>query len=193
MDIYGIDYGNKLAGTTVVCQRSADQQFVFQASTKGKDADAFLLSFFANRPPALLFLDAPLSLPQSFHQPHPEGDFFFRQADRETKAMSPMFLGGLTARAIRLKHQLNDLGHQVAETYPGLHARQLELTDLGYKKKGLADCLAKIQETLPGTVDPKTITSWHHFDSLLACWSAIRFQEGKARSYGDPEEGLIFV
>lgn len=45
-------------------------------------------------------------------------------ADRQAKDMSPMFLGGLTARAIALSKEWRKLGIAVHEAYPAALIRQ---------------------------------------------------------------------
>ncbi len=99
MDFIGIDFGAKTAGTTVICQQEGGF-FRFHRCEKGDDADAWLderVSMFA---PSAIYIDAPLSLPGAYFGKGQ--DYFYRSADRLAGGMSPMFLGGLTARAIRL-------------------------------------------------------------------------------------------
>jgi uncharacterized protein len=96
-------------------------------------------------------IDAPLSLPGVFTGLAGCDDYFYRASDRALRAMSPMFLGGLTARAMRLanhsasrlarraaqrEHEQNDEhGHiHFYETYPAEAARRLALKEVGYKQ-----------------------------------------------------------
>lgn len=117
--LLGVDYGSKLAGTTAVCYLYSEGNAAFLSSRKGEDADKMLLDFVLKHGPANLFLDAPLSLPLAYFQGTAHGtDFFYRQCDRQLGAMSPMFLGGLTARAIKLSFELKNVGASVFETYP---------------------------------------------------------------------------
>ena len=60
--LFGIDYGSKLAGTTVIglLENQIVQLF---ASQKKKDADQFILQQIKERQPNTIFIDAPLSLP----------------------------------------------------------------------------------------------------------------------------------
>ena len=97
----GIDYGSKLAGTTCIAWMKEGQLKIIQ-SAKNQDADEWIITQLDNESIDQIFMDAPLSLPPAFHDPLSD-EFFYRAADRELKAMSPMFLGGLTARAMRLK------------------------------------------------------------------------------------------
>jgi len=114
--IVGIDYGNKYAGTTVICYNSR-HEIKFVQSSKNADADSFLLNELTYLNPDLIMIDAPLSLPGVYWLSSEYKDHFFRSCDRELRAMSPMFLGGLTARAISLIKKMN--GTEVLETYHG--------------------------------------------------------------------------
>jgi uncharacterized protein len=196
--IYGIDYGAKMAGTTVVAFVEGGV-LRFAASAKKQDADRFLLDFFAGHAPGKIFIDAPLSLPEvySLGSAHlPEGevpDYHYRACDRALGAMSPMFLGGLTARAMKLAFILRKRGWEVHETYPGALARLLGLDGQGYKSdaEAIALCFKALQQHEPGLGHIEGIGTWHHFDALLAWCSAMRWQEGRARLDGTAATGCI--
>lgn len=89
----GIDYGSKLAGTTAVAMLVKNELRLWQ-STRGQDADTWLKALVRELKPKVVYMDAPLTLPQAYYQtPHnANADFFYRQADRELHAMSPMFI-----------------------------------------------------------------------------------------------------
>lgn len=198
-NIYGIDYGAKLAGTTVVAWQEAETVH-FTASAKKQDADRFLLDFFSKRPPGKIFIDAPLSIPEVYasgtaHLPEgAEPDFHYRPCDRELGAMSPMFLGGLTARAMKLAFYLRRKGHEVSETYPGALARHIGLADAGYKgnKDAVSSCLALLFNAISINLQPREITTWHHFDALLAFSSALRESRGESIRIGEADAAIIF-
>ncbi len=194
--MYGVDYGSKLAGTTVVAYLSEKQNKVgFTASEKNKDADLFLLNFFSLRSPGVIFLDAPLSLPTVYCIPNtsPSQDYFYRQCDRELGAMSPMFLGGLTARAMKLSDRLRQDGFAVIETYPARLANLLDLKRYGYKSvpSSIAECLGIIHSEFALNIPVEAAKSWHHFDALLALCSSIRMQNATAIKSGNESEGFI--
>ncbi len=190
----GIDYGSKLAGTTVLATLDGKTVQCLQ-SAKKRDADAFLLDALPQFPLTIVGIDAPLSLPGIYRYGAPFEDYFYREADRALSAMSPMFLGGLTARAMRLRNQLNLPKTEVIETYPGALARKLGLKSHQYKQKmaDLPPFLAWWLPQLPFQVDPKMVTSWHHVDAILALFSTWRYQNGQAEIFGQPEEGQIIV
>lgn len=191
----GIDYGSKMAGTTVVAHVGDSGQLLFRQSAKKQNADTFLLDWADDQErPGQLFLDAPLSLPGVYLDRESNFDYFYRAADKEVRAMSPMFLGGLTARAMRLTRDLRNRGWIVHEVYPGHLARTFSLQDIGYKKKtgDLAGVIAAFRQKMPALpeADPD---NWHQFDALLAFCSGWRYQKGQHLTYGDPKEGLIIV
>lgn len=191
----GIDYGSKLAGTTCICFETLSGQIDFLSSTKGQDADTMILDFCTTHHPQHLFLDAPLSLPLVYSQgQNSPQDYFYRACDKELKAMSPMFLGGLTARAMKLVADLGSKEIEVFETYPKWHAQRLGLHSIGYKGvlACINDCLDSVlkSDTLRLSRPPAT---WHEFDALLALLSASRYAQGEHLTVGDPEEGLIYL
>lgn len=194
--ILGIDFGSKLAGTTVIAQLYEHNKVAFFSSTKGQDADAFILDFVRNYEDIwLAYIDAPLSLPAVYKNQEEDGDYFYRQADRETSAMSPMFLGGLTARAMRLKRELNKLGIQVVETYPAKLAEILGLKELAYKKKDeeTQKIIEKIKLDSKFEFDDSAIKNNHCLDALLCLYSAKRHEMNRSMRFGNRDEGEIIV
>ena len=193
MLLTGIDYGNKMAGTTVIAALLEDGVRFFQSEQK-KDADRFILDWVGLYRPTSIFLDAPLSLPKVYRDPSAGENYFYREADRLLNAMSPMFLGGLTARAMQLRARLEAFPVQVFEVYPRRLAQEMSLTEIGYKKApGYLDpCLQQLLAQAPLLVATPPAT-WHHFDALLALTTGWRYQNNLHRSFGDPAEGVIIV
>jgi predicted nuclease with RNAse H fold len=192
--IVGIDYGSKFAGTTVICYNYG-YKVRFVASARKSDADKFLLSELTFLDPDLILIDAPLSLPGVYWLGEGYNDHFFRKCDRELGAMSPMFLGGLTARAIKLHRYLNGLGNTMHETYPRKMVEILGLPKKFYKgKKGdLRRFIDELIKTTGIKMDATQITSWHHLDALLAFFSAMRYLRSVHEEYGVKAEGVIVV
>lgn len=190
--LVGIDFGAKMAGTTAVAFLEEGKLVVLQ-SEKGKDADHWLDELLSNLPPSLICLDAPLSLPMAYFETNGgRQDYFYREADKRAMAMSPMFLGGLTARAMRLKAQCSK--HNFYETYPKMLANELNLKALGYKTQ--FEHLSPCWETLSkhfnvASLDSKP-SNWHQFDAILALYTAHRIIQGNAQQLGEKEEGLIW-
>lgn len=194
-NIVGIDYGSKLAGTTVIAGLT-EGKIQLDSSEKKKDADAFILEWVEKSKPQFIFIDAPLSLPGVYTQLPNCQNYFYRKGDSELGAMSPMFLGGLTARAMKLKKQLEAENIKVLEVYPGQMAKKLFLKEIGYKKQ-LNYLPAVLEKLLPLLEEfdweAQSVNSWHHLDALLALLSGIRYMKNIHNVFGDKEEGVIIV
>ena len=194
--IIGIDFGAKTAGTTVIARLYEFDKVDFHASEKGQDADQFLFDFIQKHEDIwLAYIDAPLSLPKIYRNGLGEGDYFYRKADRSTGAMSPMFLGGLTARAMKLKASFKIQGIKLVETYPSKLAEVLGLKEKGYKqdKTLIPEMCSLVKEHSNLKFDENEVKDWHHFDALLCLYSAKRFEMQAAMVFGDDEEGTITV
>ena len=192
--IIGIDYGSKKAGTTVLALLDG-QEIVLYQSEKNRDADQFLADHLRKiKTPATIGFDAPLSLPGVYASINNCTNFHYRQCDREVGAMSPMFLGGLTARAMQLKHENGSTGLAFYETYPALQAKRLDLQRYAYKKATVdySEIQIILKSELAACSIPQLQNS-HQVDAILALLGAYRIEKGIAEQYGNPEEGLIFV
>jgi predicted nuclease with RNAse H fold len=167
----------------------------FILSSKNSDADSFILNEILHIDPDIVLIDAPLSLPGVYKHINGYVDYFFRKCDSEMKAASPMFMGGLTARAIGLKKQLNDFGFQVYETYPRKTLELLSLPVQIYKQKivDLDSMLDIFMQKVSIALNKRLITTWHHFDSLLAFFSGLRYMSQESRIFGKADEGLVYV
>lgn len=190
-NIAGIDFGSRLAGTTAICFLEKGKLKITQ-SEKRQDADLFIIDFIDRFKPGKIFIDAPLSLPSKYRG---EGnDYFYRVADREVGAMSPMFIGGLTARAIRLTDMLDQEGFDVFEVYPSHLVRIILPSGKGiYKKKNsLNHFLETIKHEIPYKLNGDPV-NWHQVDSLLAWISGYRFLHKDHLEFGNPAEGMIIV
>ena len=184
----GIDYGAKTSGTTAIAFCEKQTLHVLQ-SEKGSNADRFIDEFIDSHQLELVFIDAPLSLP-AIYRGYPGKDFFYRQCDKDLQAMSPMFLGGLSARAMQLSNQYKEI--QFLETYPKHLAKVLPLKHYKKQKKLKQINLTELKEHLPCMVDEK-VNSWHKYDALLAWLSGQRYLTGIAQKYGEQEEGMIHI
>ncbi len=192
--VWGIDFGKKLSGNTVICEKSGDLTRFYRAS-KDTDADRFITGLIKDNRPDIIFIDAPLSLPGAYCDSETYQDYFYRLCDRQLNAMSPMFLGGLTARAISLKTEIEKMGIDIKETYPKALAKKYNLKSCGYKvgNEFIKGCLSKLEEISYLKIDDYSVISWHHFDALLALIAAIRYSNKLHITYGDKYEGLIYI
>ena len=188
---FGIDYGSKLAGTTSVCFSENSLLYVFQ-SEKNKDSNKFIHYWIKLKKPALVFIDAPLSLPGIYSGGGT--DYFYRKCDLEVKGMSPMFIGGLTARAMKLKNELMQYNCKLIECYPRQLVNILFRKNApDYGKKEEIDKFLKILNTKIPFPFIDMITSWHMIDAALAWFTGYRYNNNNALKYGDEREGLIYV
>lgn len=192
--VWGIDFGSKLAGTTVVAY-AVGGQLHFKTSAKKQDADEMIRQLAWEHRPALIGIDAPLSLPGVYTAKPGFDDHFYRLCDKETKAMSPMFLGGLTARAMKLAGILQAHGTELIEVYPVYTGTELGLKAYGYRSK--TPDLGKITDALTAHsglslgADSYKLTG-HHIDAWLALITTRNYQQGKAQQAGAAAEGLIY-
>jgi predicted nuclease with RNAse H fold len=185
-DFLGIDYGAKLAGTTAICCAKNGQLQLLQSSKK-KDADVFLRSIITAQQPSAVFMDAPLSLPSVYRGIG--SDFHYRACDRAVGAMSPMFLGGLTARAMQLRASFPNLPFY--EAYPAHYVRLFFAGTTGYKND-LDLFLEMLMERLPYPF-AKHPENWHQVDSALAWLTGWRHGRAEGISFGEVREGVIWV
>lgn len=184
----GIDFGARRSGKTAVCVFMEDE-WVIEQSNKGIDSDKFIESIVHEQDIRRIFIDAPLSLPSVFTGTPGANDYFYRSADREVSAMSPMFLGGLTARAIRHKDYWLKEEREVFEAYPAGLVREWDLGQ--FYKKDKEAFLIRLKERVPMEMpDPE---NWHQVDALLAWLTGWRYEKETFRTFGDPGEGLIIV
>ena len=191
----GIDFGSKMAGTTVICYGKENDLLHLITSSKNQDADQMILNFVAAHHVNIIGIDAPLSLPPGVLGQ--DGSYFYRNCDQILGAMSPMFLGGLTARAMKLK---NDIQHQksidIIEVYPKAVVKYI-LDDIFkqlYKQKD-AHQLKKFVEILISSFNLELDTdvyNWHQVDAILAWLSVQRYSNSKSDQFGD-EFGIIHV
>lgn len=197
----GIDYGSKTSGNTIICHHNGQQIHFYNADKK--DADAFIIDWITRRQTTqnhsvikAIFLDAPLSLPGVYQSIKDFPNYHYRQCDIALSAMSPMFLGGLTARAMELKQHLRHKTNiDTYEVYPKALAQHL-LPEL-YHKKLTVNEMSYLCEVLTKAVPSLTLAeppaTQHQFDAVLAWVSGYRFMNQQHLVFGDIREGIIIV
>ena len=188
----GVDFGAKLAGTTAITWNSGNE-IITRLCPKGIDADNWLEDQIAEIGVSLICIDAPLSLPAAYFGNG--SDFSYREADRQLKAMSPMFLEGLTSRAMKFASSAAARQLDVLEVYPAALVRHLPELHANYQKKEretIQPFLTVLQSLLPCQVNSKP-TTYHEIDSILCWFSGYRYQLGLALPNGNPDEGIIWI
>jgi predicted nuclease with RNAse H fold len=187
----GIDFGSQLAGTTVVCWLEGKVVHARQ-SEKGRSADAFVAEWLRLLQPEWVALDAPLSLPGVYRGLTHCRDYHYRLADREAKAMSPLFLGGLTARAMQLVAEHPHI--RWLEAYPARRAELLGLPPTGLRKKDpeALNLLGPMLVTKGWQLHSAMPTHNHALDALLALCIGFDAVRNEATMLGDANEGLLY-
>ncbi len=185
----GIDFGARSSGNTAVCYLDGGL-FRFLRPAKDTDGDAWLESTVVDLRPQVIYIDAPLSLP-AVYAGRGE-DFFFRLADHQAHGMSPMFLGGLTARAMRLAALWTEQGIAVHETYPAALIRHAWEGLKVEPRKAIPKHKLSVMSGMIA-MPPPTPADRHEADAWL-CWViGHRHQRGEAIIYGREKEGLILA
>lgn len=183
----GIDFGGKLNGTTVICYLK-NRRLTYLQSTKKQDSSEMIKDFVSGHKPEFVFIDVPLSLPGVYLGLKGCTDYMYRLADRELDAMSPMFLGGFTARGIELKDYLESQGIKVIETYPADIKRKYGISKRTPLEESHKEFLKYIK--LP----PADLPQNNHQLDALACWAGGQaYLKNKHRFAGNPKEGLILT
>lgn len=194
--VVGIDFGSKLSGFTALAVSDSTGVIHLFQSEKKKSADLWLKEILARFNPDVIGIDAPLSLPGVYKGLLGTKNYHYRECDQQVGAMSPLFLGGLTARAMELKSWAEQsLSSTVIEVYPKLMAKKIALDPKLYKKS--REYLSEAFEHLSkdhslGINTNNSIDNWHQFDALLALATSLRFATGIAEEIGRKDEGIIY-
>jgi len=137
--------------------------------------------------PALIAIDAPLSLPKN-------GEFF-RKTDKEMirkgyRVLPPNFpaMKKLTLRAISLNRVIEEKTYKAIEVHPTSTRKALEmpLKDWG--------AVQEILKTLglKGELETRPLAT-HEIDAVTAALTAVLHLQGQTELIGDDKEGYIIV
>ncbi|MFN7012828.1 MAG: hypothetical protein ACK4ON_01005 [Bacteroidia bacterium] len=192
-EILGIDLGNKGSGNTALCYLLNNTLQLHQIK-KGKDEFSIILDVIDKYSIRLVCIDAPLSLPRVYFDKNKFNDYMYRECDKACKAMSPMFVGAFTARAIQLKNMLENKKSQVIEVYPKKLVETINLTAYYPNKKENKvpnELILNLKKEIPyNFCKPETL---HQLDALI-CWqSGFRYLNKKHLEFGHKKEGIIIV
>jgi uncharacterized protein len=187
--LWGIDFGARRSGNTAVAI-AEDGKVRFYQTKKDQDTDAWLEELIEKHPPTLIAIDAPLTLPAGWCGGI--GDLFYRQCDEELRAMSPLFLGGLTGRAVKFHRKSKDAGIKMLETYPKGFVNNL--LDGEYPEVGsdLNPILQKLPKDIQLELNEQPANE-HQLDALICLVVAFRFTKKEACAFGKYGEGLIWI
>jgi len=149
--------------------------------------DSGILENIVRNQPALIAIDAPLSLPE-------KGEFF-RKADREMirkgyRVLPPNLpaMKKLALRAIRLNRLIEEKRHKTIEVHPTSTRKALQMP----RKDGKA-----IQETLKtlglkGELETRPLAT-HEIDAVTAALTAVLHLKNQTERLGDDAKGYIIV
>ena len=137
--------------------------------------------------PALIAIDAPLSLPKN--------NEFFRKTDKEMikkgyRVLPPNFpaMKKLTLRAISLNKVIEEKTYKAIEVHPTSTRKALEMPLKDWKA---------IQENLKtlglkGEIETKPLAT-HEIDAVTAALTAVLHLQSQTESIGNDEEGYTIV
>lgn len=143
--------------------------------------------------PKLVAIDAPLYLPPGRVSIEDRSGPHLRDGDRELIKMHikffPVTLGPmrkLTVRGIKLRGIFEKEGLRVVEAYPG---GAQDILGIVRKQHGMDKLLAGLQAL--GIRGLDSSMSDHVLDAVTCAYVGKQFLEGKAVSYGAPNEGIV--
>jgi predicted nuclease with RNAse H fold len=155
--------------------------------------DAEIIAKIIEIRPALVAIDAPLSLPPGRKTLEERTSNHLRACDRELLKRGikffPVTLGPmrkLTQRGINLKQELQAQGFIAIEAYPG---GAQDVLGIPRKQKGLEKLKAGLEDL--GIKGLKSQLSDHELDAVTCAYVGMLFLEGEAVIYGDPNEGIM--
>jgi uncharacterized protein len=189
--VVGLDLAGSPLRRTGYCEIRAGK--IVRTAVLGPDEEIVERTLDAQ--PAVVAIDAPLSLPRGRLSLERAGPPHFRACDLELRRMGirffPVTLGPmrmLTARGIRLRDVLEGRELRVVESYPGAAQDLLGLPRKGAGTEVLRQAL--LAYGFRGDVHRPEITH-DELDAILCAWVAQLVLRGRALIIGDPEEGTM--
>ena len=147
--------------------------------------------------PALVVIDAPLSLPRGRATIEDRSGPHLRDCDRELLRLRipffPLTLGPmrmLTVRGMRIAQQLSASGLRVVEGYPG---GSQDLLGLPRKKSGAPTLQRALRRAgLGGELGHRAL-SHDELDAVTIAWVGEEHLRGRSLVIGDPSEGQMVL
>jgi predicted nuclease with RNAse H fold len=188
MPIVGLDLSGVESRPTGFCAL-ADMK----SETSLVYADREILSKIRESNPQVIAIDAPLSLPSGRKSLEERTGAHLRECDRELLKRGirffPVTLGPmrkLTERGIRLRRILEAERFTVMEAYPG---GAQDVLGIPRKQKGLDKLKAGLENL--GIEGLSSQMSDHELDAVTCAYVGKLFLEGKAVTYGVPNDGIV--
>lgn len=188
MSIVGVDLAGVETRPTGFCKLTG-----MAALTCLLYTDLEILGKIREAEPALVAIDAPLSLPPGRKSIEERTGAHLRECDRELLKRRikffPVTLGPmrkLTARGINLKRILQSEGYSVVEAYPG---GAQDVLGIPRKQRGLEKLTLGLQAL--GISGLNGDLSDHELDAVTCAYVGKLFLEGKAVIYGATDDGIV--
>jgi len=206
MNFVGIDLTTSPKKNTACAVLDAELRLQDRVSL-GSDKE--IAAFVEAHCPALVAIDAPLSLPLGFCcleetcSCQPFSPCKGRQCERELSALGigcyyttkRSIIKGMVCRGIRLKAGLEKQGHTVIEIYP--YASKLRLFGPLPKKttvagrRALQEGLQRLFLSVPSPQE--NLLSHDALDAILAAYTGFLYNCDRTEALGDPSEGLLHI
>lgn len=173
------------------------------------NSDEEIIALAEEQCPALVAIDAPLSLPvglcclEESCTCRPVSSRKGRQCERELSALGigcyyttkRSIIKGMVYRALAIKQRLERSRFTVIEVYPyasklrpfGPLPRKATVTG----RRALQEGLCRLIPSLPSTRE--TTLSHDALDALLAAYTGVLYIKGQTEALGDPAEGLLHI
>jgi hypothetical protein len=164
-----------------------------KAETSLVYTDAEIMAKIRESHPRVVAIDAPLSLPPGRKSIQERTGIHLRESDRELLKRGikffPVTLGPmrkLTERGMNLRRVLEAESFIAIEVYPG---GAQDVLGIPRKQKGLEKLKAGLENL--GIEGLNSQMSDHEFDSVTCAYVGKLFLEGKAVTYGAPNDGIV--
>ncbi len=159
--------------------------------------DAQVLGLVDRVRPALVVIDAPLSLPLGRATLDDRSGPHFRECDRELRRLGirffPLTLGPmrmLTDRGMRLAEAIRRTGAEVLEGYPG---GSQDLLGIPRKQAGVTALQRRLASRgLGGDLAARALTH-DELDAVTLAWVGWMYRRGAAMLIGSPDEGVMVL
>lgn len=165
------------------------------ATTRLLYTDIDLVKAVEESNPAVVAIDAPLSIPKGRRSLEERSPIHLRECDRELLKRGikffPVTLGPmrkLTARGISLMEELRRQGFRVIEVYPG---GAQDILGIPRKQRGLSQLRLALERL--GVKGLREGMSDHELDAVTSALVAKMYLEGNYTALGDPQEGLMIM
>jgi len=149
-------------------------------------ADKEIVETTLNCQPAIVAIDAPLSLPKKG---------LLRQIDREMHKQGypvfpPLFrtMEKLTVRAMKIAKEIKKEGTSILEIHPVSTRKALEIPSKDQKRIQTIF----LQMDLKGDLEKRTLTT-HEIDAVTAALTGYLYLQGETELIGNEKEGYIAV